>query len=199
MLRSIVALLLVLISACATGAPEGDILQHCQKAVAMTFHGDVTFTPEEREAHARGTQGWKEFSSGLVNVSVIYDLDFNDMDSVRRYGYGPVVVRVGESNELVIAQDKVTRERIGNQQAKTLGWTSGVRIYLIWDRIPNMQGVFEHEVGHAVGMRWPNCNPEKQDCFHSPSTPALMNAIDGNSPDFTGYDLDFCRASCLCK
>lgn len=154
------------------------------------MHGDVDFTPTERDALVGSAEAWRAFSQGRVNIRIVFDLDFEDIETVKQYKDAPVIIRAESWMPL-------------SAERGMLGYTNSQRqIVLVMDRIVNLRPVAMHEMGHAAGLAWPDWCPAdrngRADCDHSPDKDSIMSAVYRGAQEFTEADAAFCRASGYC-
>jgi hypothetical protein len=158
------------------------------------FRGDPSFSAEERVDIMRATDDWMRFSSGRINHIV----SFESLGAA----WEPRIIRVESTSPLVLSQEAEQAAKRGVKTFTVLGWQSDspMRVYVVADRArpPVLRKVAAHELGHAAGLQWPDCDKSKRDCPHSPVPGAIMfSSIEADSA-FGAADLELCRASCLC-
>ena len=134
----------------------------------VTLHMDVAFTPDERKDAFQATEVWRKQTNDLARITLLYDLDFDDMFGLNElFTHGAsLVVRRDSQDALVKASD----EEAGCDDC-VLGWMNSGGLHavghppvhgaFIWDRLEGhnaevVQGirlqVMIHEFGHVLGL-----------------------------------------------
>jgi len=188
----LVALLALVVSACCVTSTTVSIHPPQAKATSFTTHVDTAFTPAERAAIVEATKEWERFSSGRVHIEAVFDLDFDSVETLKKFQDAPIIVRAESWMSI-----------LDDTPQGVLAWTNGKRqIVLIVDRIPSFKPVIMHEMGHAAGLAWPDWCPAdaygQADCNHSPDLDSIMSARYRGVQAFTDADRAFCRASGYC-
>jgi hypothetical protein len=162
-------------------------------------HADTAFTPPERDALNKAADDWLGISKGRIHFTPIYDVDFSSTSSVVSHGSEAMIIRALAWMPIVDVQDTRISSRYG-RRTRVYGWTESdpVRVYLVVDRIERLKEIAVHELGHAAGLVWPNCDPAREDCDHVNDRSSIMAAAYDDAQAFTTADLALCRASCLC-
>lgn len=144
------------------------------------------FSAEEREEISKRTERWRDFTVGREDATV--SCEFQQ----------PNVHRVTSREPLVVLTDAA----IGGP---ALGITVRGQIYFVVDRIYDggfsFGAIAQHEIGHFIGLRWPNCDEDKQDCVHisnAGGAKAIMTKQISGVDDFTEADRSFCIVSGVC-
>jgi hypothetical protein len=198
-LAAVLILAVALIAACA---PSPARPSACTKTVRRIMHADTAFTPAERTEIVAAADDWLGFSGGRVHQTIAFDVDWSSTTSVASHGQEAMMMRALDWMPMVDALDqRTTAWRKAGKKIRVYGWTeqAPVRIFLVVDRFENLREVATHELGHAAGLLWPDCNPLEVDCDHARSKDSIMSpAILKSVHAFNEADLDFCRASCLC-
>lgn len=173
----------------------------CERRVRQIYHADTAFNVEQRLAIGWGADALLGFTAGRVNQTLVFDLDFESTMSVIRRSREPMVLRVESWMAPVQAVDAAVSARRG-KDTKVWGWQDDdpIRVFLVVDRIPpaSFRYIAAHELAHAAGFRWADCDTSKEDCTHARDASSLMFAAYSGARTFSQGDLALCRASCLC-
>lgn len=207
MIRRLVAAVLVfsgvVVAACGASNPEPNTPECATFTRAVDFVADPTFTEDERAAISVAVNNWAGWSSGRIRLSVTYGVPV---------GTPARIVRTSADKDPLASMEAERRKTFDLPGYTLWGLTTGdpPRIYLAMDRIPpaDLHMIVSHEMGHAAGLYWPDCNDEpraamfpngKKDCAHVNTPGSLMfPAYDGPATAWGPADVAFCRASCLC-
>lgn len=184
----------------AAGGGDAGAFEPCTKTVSIAWHGDTAFTKGERDLIEAGFADVTKFTSGRVTTSVTWDVDFSSTPSVLLAAQGPLLGRSQSWMKPVQAADAEISARYG-YQTTVRAWTESnpLRIFFVIDRITQLQQTASHELIHAAGARWPNCDSTNKDCDHVTDGDSIMSrGIRDDVHTFSPSDLTLCRASCLC-
>lgn len=152
------------------------------------FHGDLSFTENERAAIQDATTDLFAFTSGHVDFLVAWDLD-----TLR--SKEPMILRAESWMQEVKDEEREQGATLG---AFTRRGSGPERIVLIVDRSgEHLRYVTTHELGHMADFEWPDCHASRSVCRHSPDPTAVMAPLLSGNPLGPG-DFAMCRASCLC-
>lgn len=184
-------LLPVLVTACTTAlpvppAPDGGA---CVRHEVATWHASASFRESERAAIVGAAADWRRVSAGRIDYTVVFDLDAD------RHADQPQIRRQTPWDLDVLEFERVEGQRRGTAAYHVWGWAEGVRIVLVIGEAPSVRRLAMHELGHAAGLRLPNCT--HGDCTHT-SDPGALMSYPFTSSDFNKSDLEMCRFSCLC-
>jgi hypothetical protein len=132
------------------------------KAPSLVLHMDTAFTPAERADADRASAVWKAQTSGVADIKLVYDLDFDDLIGMQKLidAKANLVVRYESGMAAVAASDEEA-----DCDGCVLGWMTaggvhnikGKPVYgaFVADRIegPGIRlQVMLHEFGHALGL-----------------------------------------------
>ncbi len=161
-MRSFVTALLATVL-CVGCALPADSVGEKTRSASIVLHMDKDFTPEERMDADGAANIWRRQTSGLANVVLVYDLDFDDVPGLRKHvdDHDNMVIRA-ESDMLVVQAADID----ANCQGCVLGWMTAGGIHnpghdpthgaFIVDRLnlwPTLRlEVMMHEFGHALGL-----------------------------------------------
>lgn len=156
-MKKLLATCLLALTCCAAAPMEPDV--EPVDAISITLHGDTEFTPMERDALRLAAEVWRIQTGGLANINIIYDLDFDDVQSLRRYAWEHTLVRMPSESDQVISMDCSARK---DCRPSVLAWVKQpgkddqyVRMFLIHDRLKTQDArkqVALHEFGHVLGL-----------------------------------------------
>lgn len=143
------ALACVLCVACVVPTPRA---VHVVPHVRMEVHADTAFTPRERKAIFTARDRMFEQTSGFLDFTVIFDLDFDSISSLREHSGHNTLVRVDSS-----APD-LEKSTIGYCMVnfKDLDFNNPTKAALVYDRLPTDDAwvhVAMHEMMHMVRLR----------------------------------------------
>lgn len=184
---SAVALSVLAMAGCAVQSQEPSKYPPPVKP-SVVLHADVEFTPTEQGKILESAQIWREQTSGLADIRVIFDLDFNSVSSLEQHRTDDLLIRM--TSDLKAIQDidceSATEQGMPCDMPwgpKVLGFvtpTGGVhatnhgniRMVLVADRLFDPEDpryetdrwvqVNIHEFGHILGLP------------HVPATQAVM-------------------------
>lgn len=111
---------------------------------------DVNFTDKEKELIQRAVKDLHYFCNGMVELTLVFDLNPYDYDRIRN---NSVLLKVGPGHPSIVASDE-------KLQSTTLGLCEYMdnktkRLYLVTERLPNptvFRTTTVHEFGHFIGM-----------------------------------------------
>jgi len=144
-------LLLVLVSACAGTKPPPHPT-HYTPQVRMEIHADTTFTLHERGLIKMAVDTMRDQTGAFVDVSVVFDLNFESMESLKMNVDRNTLARVGSDAK---GLDKTT---LGYCIANfdDLELVRSAKAALIYDRLPSDKvwvHVAMHEILHMIRLR----------------------------------------------
>lgn len=132
------------------------------KAPKVVLHMDTAFTAEERLDANRAADMWRAQTSGVADIKLVYDLDFDDLIGMHKL--------IDEKASLVVRYESgmVAVERADEESdcdGCVLGWMTAGGVHnprqtplmgaFVADRItkPGIRAqVMLHEFGHALGL-----------------------------------------------
>lgn len=125
--------------------------QVSQPLVTKLYHADRRFTENEQSYILSAVDNINVQSSGVINVDVVFDLDW-DVTAPTTRSHDDLIVKMLHDSTAVTKQDKDLPD--GNV---VLGWcdvkwtdpTYPTRVYIVADRI-NTSGKFSHVVMHEM-------------------------------------------------
>lgn len=146
---------------------------HCcalKPSSEVEMHGDVSFTPQERKDIEEAAFQWSLQTGGLVHIRIIWDLDFDSIEILKRHLPDHKIVKVPSDADSVSSIDCEASVQAGlpcDGTPRVLAWVwpSGgvhakgsppVRMTLIGDRLKSSsfrKGVALHEFGHVLGLQ----------------------------------------------
>lgn len=141
----------------------------------IQFHGDTSFTKEERKEIELAMDTWAGVTSGLVGFTVAWDVDWQSTASIVEHENDSLISRVDPSNPYF--QDGAIGRvaEIGGRPA---------HVWIVADRC-NQLGVFRqvviHELGHILGM----LHTKDPDSIMYPSTSQKQTCL--NKADMEEY------------
>ncbi len=189
-MKRLLVLLFVFLAACAR--PQiGEIAHGATPPLApvLTFHMDTDFTPQERADASEAATLWNKQTGGVARLTLVFDLDFNSLNSIESLKDSNVIVRAESGMNLVTQADESS-----GCSGCVLGWmTSGgihnvthdpVRGVFVADRLDDASRlqVMLHEFGHALGLphigsrqaiMYPSLQPGKSSCLKKPDLVAF--------------------------
>ncbi len=179
---------------------DGGPFETCTKTVNLQWRADTAFTKSERDEILQGFEDVRQFTAGRVTTSIAWDVDFSSTASVVGASQSPLLARSYSWMRSVQAVDAEISSRYG-YKTTVRAWTesSPLRIFFVVDRITQLRTTASHELIHAAGARWPNCDSSTTDCDHVPDSSSIMSrGIRDDVHAFSVTDQYLCRASCLC-
>jgi hypothetical protein len=144
------------LSACA-GESKLPISPTIRPHTPLILHADTAFTPDERWALDAAADEWTRCSHEVVVIVIEYDLNFDDVNSIRRLQDQNLILKVlTDKTDLIEFADHLI------PGAKTIGFTQRYKDYskpvkmeLISPRLTNrykFAEVAKHELGHALHL-----------------------------------------------
>lgn len=182
--------LLALSLACVTAPPpKAPVATMGPCTVSLHFHGDIEFTPSERLDIESSMKAWKTATDGAACLSVVWDLNFDSMESVSAHEEDHVILKVNSMVSIVQSLDELA-------DGAVLGFVfppggvkthKPVRLFLVYDRLTNRMGeVSMHELGHTMGMQH---TKDPWSVMYFASTPESPKCL--TRPDMA----EFCRVN----
>lgn len=154
----------------------------------VTVHADTDFSDVDKKAIADACHIWSVQTDRLTKITVVYDLDFNDMASVQSVAKDVYIVSLESWMPAVRAMDG---------DGIVLGWMGpaggihnpwGIKPHgaFVADRLnsKNRLQVFVHEFGHLLGIphlpniqatMFPNIIVGRKACLHKPDLDAFCS------------------------
>jgi hypothetical protein len=158
-MKYLVALLTLTLVACHCGhtTKPRAVVTHDAPSVVHAFHGDVEFTAIERAIIAKAVESLEYQTAGLYRPSVVYDLNYDDINSLMLLRDAALVVRMQSDYDVVRFIDE---ESGGEVLGMTLphgmnGQGTNPQVYLVADRLEDparLEHVAMHEFLHAAGL-----------------------------------------------
>jgi hypothetical protein len=132
--------------------------------VTVEFHCDTAFTPDERVAIGQAAMLWSVQTSGLANLVLVYDLEFNS-DSSLAYHVAQkhnLLKRMESWMDLIKTED--ANSRGGGKVLGELLPDGGIHyvpampmmLFFVMDRLPPLNAQMQvplHEFGHVFGLK----------------------------------------------
>lgn len=162
-MRYLVAFVLLLIVGCTKPMTVTTLVPGAQEPLApsVTLHMDTDFTTSERASAQEAVDLWRNQTSGLANITLVYDLDFNSLSNLQEH--------VAEGHHLVASMESwmsvVQSEDESNHcDGCVLGWMNAGGVHgvghrpihgaFVLDRIPAdmLTAIMVHEFGHVLGV-----------------------------------------------
>ncbi len=126
----------------------------------VVLHMDTAFSPEERANAATAADTWYKQTGGLAQITLVYDLDFDDLVGMNQLftSGANLVVRRDSDDTIVQASDAES-----DCEGCVLGWMNAGGLHgpghqpihgaFVVDRHPELQlAVMLHEFGHVLGV-----------------------------------------------
>jgi hypothetical protein len=154
----------------------------------MLFYAESSFTLDEQLAILGAAEDWRTWTKGRVQILVMWNSEGSPRIG-KKSATDPETLRIQETRA----------KELGRPTLQVFGWAPGQDIYLVTDHIPEgqLRGVAAHEMGHALGLRRPNCHAP-DDCYHLTVQGSVMSPWYAETNAWSAEDLAMCRASCLC-
>lgn len=148
--------LVLVVSTCVTLAPNapeaGQGPPFDAPGSVMTFHVDTSFTGPERDALQEAVNNLQAQTRGLLVARLIFDLDFNDIESLVVHRHEDILLRITSDSSKVDGYDSSTSKLLGLTEQRDDGLTW---VYIVADRLPEHRlfvAVTMHELLHAFGL-----------------------------------------------
>ena len=127
-------------------------------AYSTTLHGDTSFTTDQRLVIIGALQRLQAQTQGLFAISVVFDLDFNSIQSLKEH-YDDDMILAIDSNVGFVEEFDSTKGccllglTVHGQDVWYASDMPGTKIFIIMDRMVDDQmltSVVMHEAGHAA-------------------------------------------------
>lgn len=124
----------------------------------LTLHGDTGFTGLEQAWIDDAVKDINRQTSGLVMVSVDYDLDFDDTGSIVRLRTADMLIRAPDTADYVKVEDTNDSLLLGTVRGISMSAydpEASKRVFIVADRLTDHDTfvhVVQHEVYHALGL-----------------------------------------------
>lgn len=154
---------------------------------------DEGFTPEGRRQIELAAAKWREVSNGRVRLDVVFDLDFESLENLRRHRDARHAQVVGLMSWMPLAE--AIDAHFARQGIRPLAATTGESppaVFLILDRIEaeHFLSVVMHEFGHVAGLDDLPLLGSVMSYAEVPGQPVPV--------EFTEADRALCKAARLC-
>lgn len=166
----IIMLMVGLVSACASAKVPHPT--HYTPQVRMEIHADSSFTSHERELIVVAVDTMRDQTGAFVDVNVVFDLNFDSMESLKRHANDNTLVRIGSDAK---GLDKTTLGYCTTNY-DDLEMSRSAKAALVYDRLSNDKvwiHVAMHEILHMVRLRHIDVNRTIMFAY----TPASGNSI----------------------
>lgn len=164
-------LALCLLTACSSTPAKHP--SHYTSQVRMTIHADTSFTPHERELIMTAVETMRDQTFDFVEITMIFDLDFDSMDSLKQNKNSNTLVRLLSSNAKGIENNTLG---YCTTNFDDLDFVHTARAALIYDRLPGDKvwiHVAMHEMLHMIRLQH---IPAPQTIMYA-TTPVVGNDI----------------------
>ena len=111
-------------------APSVPPLEPVKDSLSVAIHGDVHFTPKERQAVELALDLWKEQTDGAADIQVVWDLD---LDGALPTDQWPVLIRLDGTEPALTLADCEVSEKCS---PVVLGITTSGGVHNIWKDRP---------------------------------------------------------------
>jgi len=133
------------------------VVVHEAPRVTHVFHGDVEFTPAQRAIVAKAISALEYQTAGMYRLSVIYDLNYNDINSLTALRDEALIVYMQSDYQVIQYLDNEKGAHILGLtlQNGMTGEGKNPQVYLVVDRLEDparFQHVVMHELLHAAGL-----------------------------------------------
>lgn len=165
MLSMSLALVALLICCSCTQVPHSPAADTTESVpeptspATVTIHGDVDFTPAEREKLLLAAEVWHVQTDKCAQISIIWDADLTDTEWVKAHKDDNLLGRFTSEAEFVRESDDESGAKLLGRVSPSGGihnpWRKPVRMVLIADRLDARDSWIAtavHEFGHVLGV-----------------------------------------------
>lgn len=192
MKRALVALATWVLAACSAPAPPTTTVE-VSRTAEITMHGETDAPPAARAAFETAAERWRDFTSGNVQFTTVYDVNFDSVSNLRwhRDEAHNLILIVPSTADVVRELDAQHPTVLPLAATATLD-SGAILVLLVGDRIKTTRAasIVTHEFGHVLGL---------------PDLPTMGAVMSGaeypTAPpidEFTGADRRLCVASRYC-
>ncbi len=203
MIKTLRYLILSLVVSClACGKANEALPPKVAVPAHVIMHGDKDFTEAERAGLLEAAKIWRAQSGGLAQITIVFDLDFNDDVILELLKDESKIIRGDSTMDAVKEEDCAIAQSVGLPcdfpvGPKVLAWVvpgGGIHNYydvqpsmmVVIDRMPDhkfLVQVITHELGHILGV--PHINDTKAIMY--PSASPKEGPVCLTEKDLAGY------------
>lgn len=125
--------------------------------VRVDLHGDVSFDAHERQIIQKAADTWYDYSNHYAKFNIRYDLNFDDMQSLKDNLNRNVLLRSDSTMNIASMADKHVNGRVLSFVSHNPDFKFGPqRLYIIRDRIKSDEDFYQlalHELGHLLWVK----------------------------------------------